>query len=245
MILKSLFRKSTSRREKEIILLLKKSFSVRPVNLLLYKQALCHKSAARNIHDNPEMSNERLEFLGDAVIDVAVADFLYLNNPKAEEGEMTQMKSRIVSRENLNHTAIQIGLHKLLETDLQADNSRESICGNAFEALIGAIYLDHGYGKARKSTLKVLEKFSNMKELQRKESDFKSRLYEEAHRLKSDLSFHTRSLDAAKGAHLFESIARLNNRAVGKGKGSSKKKAEQRAAEEALEKIRKGESKIS
>ena len=245
MILKSLFRKSNTPREKEIIALLKKNFSVRVVDVMLYKQALCHKSAARNIHGRPEMSNERLEFLGDAVIDVAVADFLYQNNPKAEEGVMTQMKSRIVSRDNLNHTAIQVGLHKLLETDLQADNSRESICGNAFEAIIGAIYLDHGYMKARKSTLKVLEKFSDMKELQKKESDFKSRLYEEAHKLNSELSFQTKPIPAGKGSHQFESIARLNGNAVGKGKGSSKKKAEQQAAQAAFEKIREDEGKIS
>lgn len=245
MILKSLFRKSKSPREKYIAKFLKKSFAVRPNDKALYSQALCHKSAARNVHNRPEMSNERLEFLGDAVIDIAVADFLYRKYPEAEEGELTKMKSRLVSRESLNGMANMIGLNEMIDTDQQAANSRDSISGNAFEAIIGAIYLDHGYRTAGKATLRVFERYAGVDDIERKERDFKSRLFEEAHRLKADLRFRTKAVDAEKGAHRFISSAILDGRDLGMGEGSSKKKAEQRAAEKALKKIRNDDGKFS
>jgi len=245
VILKSLFRKSTSPREKLISTFLKRSFFVRPRKTELYAQALCHKSAARNVHNRPELSNERLEFLGDAVIDVVVADFLYAKYPEAEEGELTKMKSRIVSRESLNAMASKMGLDVLIDTDQQAAKSKQSISGNAFEALIGAIYLDHGYATAKKTTLKVFEKYTGAEDLERKEKDFKSRLFEEAHRLRVELSFVTEAEDAYKGSHHFKAEAHFNGNLMGRGEGSSKKKAEQRAAQQALKKIKKEADKFS
>jgi len=228
-----------SDRDKEIRSLLIKSFKVRPKNLQLYRQAVCHKSAARNIHNDRSLSNERLEFLGDAVIDATIADYLYRNHPNAEEGEMTKMKSRIVSRANLNATAVRIGLHTLIETDLQATNSRQSISGNAFEAVVGAIYLDKGYDFAKRATLFVLKQFSNIGSLKNTESDFKSRIYEEAHKRDSKVYFKTNQVSSESGSHLFSSCVLWNGDQIGQGKGSSKKRAEQQAASEALKKISK------
>jgi ribonuclease-3 len=245
VILKSLFRKSKSPRDKELRGFLRLTFAVKPRAHNLYIQALCHKSAARNIHNLPERSNERLEFLGDAVIDVAVADFLYRKYPKAEEGDLTKMKSRFVSRENLNAIAVQAGIHQRIETDQQAASSKESIAGNALEAIVGAIYLDHGYAKAMRSALTIFENYSNLKDLEKTERDFKSRLYEEAHQMKKELLFKTRAVDAEKGTHKFESAAYLDGEPVGRGVGSSKKKAGQRAAQKGLQKLRSDDAKIS
>jgi ribonuclease-3 len=235
--IKSFFFRSKSVRDKEIIHLLIHSFGIRPKRLVLYRQAFCHKSAARNIHNDRKLSNERLEFLGDAIIDSVVAEYLYQAHPNAEEGEMTKMKSRIVSRINLNKTAVEIGLHLLIETDSQATNSRESISGNAFEALVGAIYLDKGYTKVKACVLDVLKRYANLGRIQNTESDFKSRLYEEAHRLGSKVIFKTQAMNSEKGSHQFLSKVIWNSDEMGNGKGSSKKRAEQKAAEQALSKI--------
>jgi len=235
--LKSFFFRSKSTRDKEITSLLDRAFGIKPKKYSLYRQAFCHKSAARNIHNDRKRSNERLEFLGDAIIDSVVAEYLYRAHPDAEEGEMTKMKSRVVSRINLNSTAVKIGLHLLIETDLQATNSRESISGNAFEAVVGAIYLDKGYAKVKSCTLRVLKRYANLDRIQNMESDFKSRLYEEAHRLGSKVIFETRPVNSEKGSHQFISRVLWNSDEMGNGKGSSKKRAEQKAAKQALSKI--------
>ncbi len=237
MDFKSLFSRPKSSRDKEIKHLLVNSFGIRPKEISLYRQAFCHKSAARNIHNDRQLSNERLEFLGDAIIDSVVAEYLYRAHPSAEEGEMTKMKSRIVSRINLNKTAVEMGLHLLIETDLQATNARESISGNAFEAVVGAIYLDKGYAKAKTSVLSVLKRYANLGRIQNTESDFKSRLYEEAHRLSAKVFFKTTAVNSEKGSHQFLSRVIWNSDEIGKGHGSSKKRAEQKAAEQALVKI--------
>lgn len=202
-----------------------------------YIMALRHKSAARNIHNLPESSNERLEFLGDAILDAAVAHYLYDQFSEAEEGELTQIKSRIVSRSNLNKLAQKIGIGPLLETDLQATHSRDSIGGNALEALFGAMYLDLGYGKTHNAILHLLHSQADLKQIANQESDFKSRLYEEAHRLKQNLNFKTIGFEPTANKKRFRSEVFLNGNKLGEGEGSSKKKAEQNAARLGIEKL--------
>jgi len=231
------FNKYHSQRERQIAQLLKTKFKTTPRKIHFYCQACCHKSAARNIHNNRELSNERLEFLGDAIIDSIIADYLYAKHPKAEEGEMTKMKSRIVSRANLNQTAVKMGIDELLETDLQAASSRTSIAGNAFEAIIGAIYLDRGYMKSKKAVLSVLGKYVDLEILSETENDYKSRLYEQAHRLSAEVYFKTEQIDSQNGKYTFYSTAIWNGKMVGSGSGSSKKKAEQKASKQAFYKI--------
>ncbi len=228
------FKTFRNQREKDIAKLLSKSFKISYRRIDYYLKALRHKSAARNIHNEPDTSNERLEFLGDAILDAVVADYLYTKYPDAEEGELTQMKSRIVSRSNLNSIAQTLGIDKLIETDTQAMHSRNSISGNAIEALFGAIYLDLRYEACRKSILYVLNKHGHIDNVEDRESDFKSRLYEEAHRMKVELRFQTQLHHEEKGVKTFISKALFDNNEVGKGTGSSKKKAEQKASEQGL-----------
>ncbi|MCH2214151.1 MAG: ribonuclease III [Flavobacteriales bacterium] len=226
-----------SEREKTTVSLIKNRFGVAPRNVALYNQAFCHKSAARNFHNNRHLSNERLEFLGDAVIDAVVAEYLYVTHTKADEGELTKMKSRIVNRANLNAIAVAIGVDQHIETDMQAASSTKSIAGNTLEAIIGAIYLDRGYKRAKSSTLSVLMNHADLGSVTETESDYKSRLYEEAHRLNARVFFDTKPVDSKKGTHMFTAQALWNGEVVGQGKGSSKKRAEQQAAQVAFENI--------
>lgn len=231
------FSKTKSSREQSISLILKEKFGVRIKNMGLYVQALCHKSAAKNVHKNRRLSNERLEFLGDAIIDSIVAEYLYQMHPDAEEGDMTKMKSRIVSRANLNKAAVNMNLHILIETDAQAAQSQKSLGGNAFEAIIGAIYLDRGYRAAKTSTLFALKNFAELGNVQSQDVDFKSQLYEEAHKKNVEVYFKTVSIDSNKGTHLFGSTVIWKGEQLSKGEGTSKKKAEQEAAKQALRNI--------
>ena len=237
MNLRRLFRSFRNKHESEVAALLTKSLHISYRNLDLYLTALRHKSAARNIHHSPDTSNERLEFLGDAILDSVVAEYLFAKYLQAEEGELTQIKSRIVSRTNLNRIAAEMGVDKLIETDLQATHSRGSLSGNALEAIFGAIYLDLGYRRTRKAILRMLTTFADLDKIEDQESDFKSRLYEEAHRRKSDLTFNTHMVNTANGDKTFKSEVFLDKVKLGEGTGSSKKKAEQTASEQGLQKV--------
>ena len=237
MNLRRLFRSFRNKHESEVATLLTKSLHISYRNLDIYLTALRHKSAARNIHNSPDTSNERLEFLGDAILDSVVAEYLFAKYPKAEEGELTQIKSRIVSRTSLNRIAAEMGVDVLIETDMQATHSRGSLSGNALEAVLGAVFLDLGYRRTRKAILRMLTTFADLDRIEDQESDFKSRLYEEAHRRKSDLIFHTQMVNAENGAKSFKSEVFLDKVKLGEGTGSSKKKAEQTASEQGLQKV--------
>jgi ribonuclease-3 len=232
----NLFKSKYSKRQKAVLAALKKAFGFRPKKLEIYLKALRHKSAARNLHNDPTLSNERLEFLGDAILDAAVAEYLYDKYAEAEEGELTKMKSRIVSRKNLNEMAQSMGINPLLETDLQATHSRKSIGGNALEALIGAMYLDLGYTKTAKIILTVFNRFTDLRAIEDEEVDFKSRLFEMAHQEKVGLDFKTKTTEG-EHSNTFTSVAYYKNKLIGEGSGTSKKKAEQKAAKAGLHKL--------
>ena len=237
MNIRRLFKPFRNSRESEVASLLTKSLGISYKRINHYLTALRHKSAARNIYNQPETSNERLEFLGDAILDSVVAEYLFSKYPECEEGDLTQMKSRIVSRTNLNLMAAEMGIDVLIETDTQATHARGSISGNALEALFGAVFLDLGYPKTRKTILMLLTKFVDLDKIEDQEADFKSRLFEEAHRTKSDLKFNTRAKESANGTKSFVAEVYMQGEKIGVGSGSSKKKAEQRASEEGFKKV--------
>lgn len=210
-----------------------------PGKVFLYEIAFIHKSASSTLKNGQVINNERLEYLGDAILDAVIADYLYTRFPDKNEGFLTQLRAKLVKRKMLNKLADNLGLASLLVSRTNEDQSKINLLGNAFEALIGAIYLDKGYVRTKKYVIKkVLNKYVDLEKLSRKESDFKSRIIEWAQKNKQEISFVSRE-DASVGSNVIHYIASLllEEKEMGTGSGYSKKEAEQKAAEQALRNI--------
>lgn len=217
---------------------LKNIFGVSPRNLELYKLAVVHKSASITLSRGKRVNNERLEYLGDAVLDAIVADYLFSQFPNQKEGFLTKMRSKIVSRTSLNQLAIDIGLEKIIIS--QSNNSiQKNIYGNALEAIIGAMFIDRGFQFTSNCVVNaILEKYIDLDMLQTIENDYKSRIFEWAQKNKQTLQFQCQEGTSNNGynPHFIATIS-LNDIPLGEGHGSSKKEAEQNAAMEALNKV--------
>lgn len=150
-----------------------------PRNIYLYKIALSHKSAPQVWLKGQQVNNERLEYLGDAVLSSIVADYLYKKFPHQHEGFLTEMRSRIVSRNRFNKLSLKMGLNKLIFQGNGNFTSSKSIFGDTFEALIGAIYLDKGYNFARKVVIRrIIDVHLDVDEIEKTDTNFKSRILE-------------------------------------------------------------------
>lgn len=209
-----------------------------PDNVRLYHLAFTHSSVVRQQGDTARhQSNERLEFLGDAVLGAVVAEYLFRKFPYEQEGFLTELRSRIVNRESLNGLALKIGLDKLVQLDPaqgRAARSR-SVNGNALEALVGAIYLDQGYKAARKFVLtRLIKPFIDVKSLIETTANFKSKLIEWAQRQGKTIRYDLTGQPRAGGVMEFSATVMLDDEPVATGMGLSKKQAEQLAAERAL-----------
>lgn len=204
----------------------------------LYELAFIHKSATIQ-KDGYGMNNERLEYLGDAILGAIIADILYKYFPNKDEGFLTQIRSKIVSRESLNKLAIKIGLDKQVISNVNMNNNKH-IYGDAFEALIGAIYLDQGYQNTRIFIEdRIFKKYINIEEVVTVETNFKSKLIEWAQKNKKDVFFdtHEDGLDKILRLPVFISEVEVEAVKMGRGIGTSKKEAQQKAACEALKRI--------
>jgi ribonuclease-3 len=206
-----------------------------PGNEELYKLAFIHKSASLRLHDGMVINNERLEFLGDAILDAVVAEYLYTRFPDKNEGFLTQTRSKIVNGDYLGQLAIQLGLDKFIISHAHNYYSNKHILGDAFEALIGAIYLDHGYKAVRNFVFKqLLKKHIDLSLLLNTETNYKSRLIEWAQKDRKEISFQTDLEDVDMFIPEFISKVIVNDKVIAKGKGLSKKEAEQNAAKATL-----------
>ena len=205
-----------------------------PRNLSLYQMAFRHKSMARNTSaENTKASNERLEFLGDALLNTIVAEHLFRRFPYKDEGFLTKMRSKVVSRNHLNSIAVKMGLQDMLNKD-SGGYSGSSIYGNALEALIGAVDLDTSYLKTKNFILKrIFVLYVDLDELENTETDFKSKLIEWAQKEKKSVEF--RVMEEARYAEDKTYLIGLFIDQVIKAEAShySKKRAEQMAAEKA------------
>lgn len=212
-----------------------------PKHLEIYEMAIRHKSYRLKGQEGKYTNNERLEFLGDAILDAIIADILYHKYPNKPEGFLTDVRSMIVKRETLNLVAKEIGLDKLLITSKEGFTEQSHIAGNALEALIGAIYIDRGYRVCRQFIEReILEKRINIVSLARKEVNFKSKLLELGHREKIEFVFET--IDKTpehSNINLFYTQVLLDSVCIGSGEGNSKKESHQHAAQEALKKLKK------
>lgn len=213
-----------------------------PTNLSCYTQSLRHHSIASKIHlSGSKDSNERLEFLGDAVLNAVIAEFLFKKYPYKDEGFLTELRSKIVSRVSLNDLALKIGLSNLVEYDkksMQNINVRNSIFGNALEAFIGAIFLDKGFKKSKYFIIeKLLRHHIDVDKLQQTEKNFKGRLIEFTQ--KSGLSLDMDVHEITHGKQKIYKVAILvNNISFGQSEHTNKKQAEQQAAEKTLELVK-------
>jgi ribonuclease-3 len=207
-------------------------FGFIPHNIELYKLALIHKSASIELEDGRHINNERLEFLGDAVIESVTSDYLFIEFPEKDEGFMTQLRSKIVSRQSLNRIASAIGLDRHVISNAAGNAAQKHIFGDAFEAMMGAIYLDQGYDFANRLLINdIYGSHLSIEEVLRSETDFKSRLIEWCLKNHYSIEFRTGSDHSASSSHPgFVSTVYVDGIAVGHGSGDSKKAAEQNAA---------------
>ncbi len=215
---------------------LKKILGFKPKNIFLYKNAFIHKSATYTNHENQTVNNERLEFLGDAVLDSVVSDYLYKKYPNEDEGFLTKTRSKIVNTKSLASFSGNFNLKYYLETQNDNKFSSEHVFADAFEALIGAIYLDKGYKKVKKFVeQKVIDDILNLEELIKIETNHKSRLIEWSQKKGKIIKFITTEHD--DNLKLFVAKILLNDKEIAEGYGKTKKEAEQMAAHKAMKKI--------
>jgi ribonuclease III len=209
-----------------------------PGNLSLYRLAFRHKSVAQNIRKGVKNSNERLEFLGDAVLGSVVAEVLFKQYPYEDEGFLTELRSKIVNRVNLNQLARRLGFEELIQYDNRMVNStrQSSLLGDAFEALIGAIYLDKGYDFTRNFLINhIIKSHIDIHKLEQTETNFKSKLIEWCQRHGKDITFELIGNQDGESNKLFTVRAIIDGEIMGSGKEFNKKNAEKMAAEKACE----------
>ncbi|MEN6588200.1 MAG: ribonuclease III [Proteiniphilum sp.] len=211
-----------------------------PDRIGLYREAMTHRSSSVRSKKGRWVNNERLEFLGDAILDAIVADILYKKFEHKKEGFLTSTRSRIVQRETLNKLAVELGLDKLIISSTRNLAHNTNIYGDALEALIGAIYLDQGYRVAKKFVFETLIKqHLNIDNVLKSEVDFKSRLIEWGQKNKVEVFFEvTDASYDAQNNPVFISCVKVAGVEVGSGKGYSKKESHQMAAKVAIRKLR-------
>ena len=229
------------RKDKESYLCFYQMLGFYPHDIHIYEQALLHKSSSVKSDQGRLVNNERLEFLGDAILDAVVGDIVYQKFEGKREGFLTNTRSKIVSRESLNHVAEQIGLVKLIKFNTRQSAHNSYMGGNAFEALVGAIYLDRGYDYCKYfMEHRIIGPYLNLEKLSRKEVNFKSKLIEWTQKNKVVIAFElvSQTLDEFNSP-VFETEILIEGVHACKGKGYSKKESQQIAAHETLNKIKK------
>jgi len=204
-----------------------------PNNLKLYETAFTHRSARRN-HRLSE-NNERLEYLGDAILGAIIADLLYHKFTNEDEGFLTQMRSRIVSGENLSDLSVKIGLDKFIVSQHDIYN-KKNMYGDAFEALIGAIYIDKGYKETQHFVIqRIVRYYVDLNKLENTDNNFKSKLIEWAQKNRKEVSFVTDHV--GNDSRNYASYVKIDEEMYGPGYGNAKREAEQAAAKITLTKL--------
>jgi len=225
-----------SSTRKEFYSFIKNITGFSPLKLKLYDLAFIHKSATSVDYLGNPINNERLEYLGDAVLGAVVADYLYNRFPGKDEGFLTQLRSRIVNRSFLTQLTFKMGLSQFVTSNTSTINESSHIYGDVFEAFIGAIYLDNGYEAAKSFIIKkILSEYVDIYELERSDSNFKSQLIEWGQKHKKNVEFNTitnPSTGTNKPPFISEII--IDGEITGRGEGYSKKEAQQNAAQIAL-----------
>lgn len=219
---------------------LKKILGFTPGNLALYEIAFIHRSATLTLANGKKVNNERLEYLGDAVLDAILSDYLFEKFPDANEGFLTKIRSRIVNRDVLNQLAVSMGINKILISKINSSNITKNLYGDAFEALLGSVFLDKGFKKTKKLFIKnVLNKYLDLNEIVETDSDYKSQVFEWVQKHKSNLIFtYNEEYDFNLKKSVFSTTLFIDKQEYGEGHGSSKKEAEQEASSQAWKRLK-------
>lgn len=212
-------------------------FGITPDNIELYKLALIHRSASVALEDRSIINNERLEFLGDAVIETIVSEMLFIDYPEMNEGGLTQLRSRMVSRQTLNKLAIDLHIdEEIIANPASINIHKQNIYGDAFEALVGALYLDKGYNQTNRVLIELFDSKLDIELMTQTERDFKSRIIEWCQKNRKSVEFRSVIVDnQTETTPSFETTLYIDGEPVGFGLGHSKKEAEQRAARQFYE----------
>lgn len=228
------------RKEKELFSSLREILGFYPRHIELYKLALMHKSIARRNAKGKPVNNERLEFLGDAVLDAVVGDIVYRHFEGKREGFLTNTRSKLVQRDTLNKLAQEMGINRLILSSGHSNSHNNYMGGNAFEALVGAIYLDRGYNMCMRFMQKrILSQLINIDKVAYKEVNFKSKLIEWSQKNKVRLDFKLVSQSKESGGSpTFIYKAIIEGLDGGQGKGYSKKESQQIASKETLQRLK-------
>jgi len=223
--------------DKKLCSSIKNVFGFYPGNVCLYQLAFRHKSAAHEKINGLKMSNERLEYLGDAVLSSIIADYLFKKFPYKEEGFLTEMRARMVSRAQLNKLSMKLGLDRLVKSEMYSFQSK-SMLGNAFEAFVGALYIDKGYDYTKRVVLKrVVEVHFDIEKIQKEDTNYKSQLIEWSQREKVPIEFRVSNEIGNGYGKQYQVELYINNDPYTTGTDYSIKGAEQIAAGKALEKL--------
>ena len=228
------------RKEKELFSSLREILGFYPRRIELYKLALMHKSIARRNAKGKPVNNERLEFLGDAVLDAVVGDIVYRHFEGKREGFLTNTRSKLVQRDTLNKLAQEMGINQLILSSGHSNSHNNYMGGNAFEALVGAIYLDRGYDMCMRFMQKrILSQLINIDKVAYKEVNFKSKLIEWSQKNKVKLDFKLVSQSKESGGSptfIYKTV--IEGVEGGQGKGCSKKESQQLASKETLQRLK-------
>ena len=226
-----------SSERRKLYLLLRSVLGFYPRKLEIYELSIIHKSSVRKKSNGQIINNERLEFLGDAILGAVVAEELYSKYPQLNEGLLTKNRSKIVNRVFLNETAQKIGLNKIIVLQNKIDLEKTNIPGDALEALIGAIFEDYGYKKCRKFILKkILSPYVDFNKIVNQDNNYKSALIEWGQKHKRSIQFITKEIPGTlEHAPIFVSTVEIESIEFGQGEGASKKESQQNAAMKAMQ----------
>ncbi|MBN8578560.1 MAG: ribonuclease III [Cyclobacteriaceae bacterium] len=223
--------KPNSKEDKKLVTAIKTIAGITPGNLALYKLATLHSSRGKEKNGFRE-SNERLEYLGDAILGAAVADYLFKKYPFKDEGFLTEIRSRIVNRESLNNLAKKMGIAAIVQFDQKNIQLQKVILGNTLEALVGAIYLDKGYLRTKKFVIdKLIQPYFDLEVVVSSNSNHKSKLIEWTQRESKEIRFDVEEIKKGRNQREFAAQVFIADQPFGQGFGLTKKKAEQDAAE--------------
>ena len=233
-LLKKIFFKSRPEEGGIFFTEIQKILGFKPNNIFYYQKAFTHRSSNKlDIKGNP-MNYERLEFLGDAMLSSVIAAYLYNEAPAGDEGYLTKMRSKIVSREHLNELGRDLNLIELIESKIQVQHFGENIHGNVFEALIGAIFLDKGYLFCEKFIQKsVIIPYVDIAKLEGKVISYKSLLIEWCQKEKKSFHYDVFDDNGIDGQKYFGVKLSIDNKVIAKARATSKKKAEEKASQRA------------